>query len=134
MKVLRTSRAHFSPLVFFPLVNVVLLLLLFFLLGSSLILQPGVAVRMPESSFTMAPQLRAQFISITGGAHPRVYFNDELTSVARLPEHLARHRPEEGSIIIKADRDAPYGAVAGVMEQVLKGRFAVILASAPTRE
>ena len=42
-----------------PLVNVVFLVVVFFALSSRFVLQPGLAVTLPPSSFTLAPRATA---------------------------------------------------------------------------
>src|SRR5256714_3650004 len=74
MKLSRTKEYNFGWLVLFPLLDVVFLLVFFLLLSSNFILQPGIAVSMPFSRFTLGPQINPQIISITGGAAPAIYF------------------------------------------------------------
>ena len=52
-----------------PLVNVVLLLLLFFLLGSSLVLQPGVAGSLPTAGVGRPVPALAESVGV--GGQPR---------------------------------------------------------------
>lgn len=49
MKLSRTTSINFGWLYLFPLLNVIFLLILFFLLSSNFVLQPGISVSVPFS-------------------------------------------------------------------------------------
>ena len=63
MRLTRTTNLSFGWLYVFPLLDVVFLLIFFFLLSSNFVLQPGIAVSVPFSRFTLGPQLNQQIIS-----------------------------------------------------------------------
>ena len=77
MKLQRT--VQYNPELFnlIPLINVLFLTLAFFLLGNTFILQPGLAVNLPVSSFTLSPQRHPQIVSIVAGETPALYFRDK---------------------------------------------------------
>lgn len=132
MKLSRTKEYNFGWLVLFPLLDVVFLLVFFFLLSSNFILQPGIAVSMPFSRFTLGPQLNEQIISITGGAAPAIYFRDQKVTLEQLGPLLDRARGESSSIVIRADRLTPYETVAQVVNAALEhGISSVALAASP---
>lgn len=126
-----------------PLVNVVLLLLLFFLLGSSFVLQPGVSVTLPTSRLQLAPMVNAPVVSILRGNPPRIYFLDQAVSAEELTTKLTALRspgPEgklpsspagNRSVVIRADRGTPYETVMAVGSRALEAGFNVVLATAP---
>lgn len=123
-----------------PLVNVVLLLLLFFLLGSSLVLQPGVSVSLPTSGLQLAPLVDAPIVSILRGSPPRLYFQDQpVADVEELAKRLATGSSSGGggttggnrAVILRADRGTPYEAVMAVSSRLLEANFNVVLAAAP---
>src|SRR5256885_6336288 len=101
MKLSRTKEYNFGWLVLFPLLDVAFLLLFFLLLSSNFILQPGIAVSMPFSRFTLGPQLNQRIISITGGAAPAIYFRDQKVTLEELAPLLDKARNESSSIIIR---------------------------------
>ena len=134
MKLSRTKEYNFGWLVVFPLLNVVFLLIFFFLLSSNFILQPGIAVSVPFSRFTLGPQQNPQIISITGGAATAIYFRDQKISLDQLGPLLDAAKRENRSIIIKADRLTPYEVVVAVANAVLEhGINSVALATAPPK-
>ena len=132
MKLTRTKEYNFGWLVFFPLVDVAFLLMFFLLLSSNFILQPGIALSLPFSRFTLGPQINQQIISITGGAVPAIYFRDQKVSLEQLGSLLDAAQRENRSIIIKADRSTPYDMVIAVTNAALEhGISSVALATTP---
>jgi biopolymer transport protein ExbD len=134
MKLSRTQEFHFGWLGFIPMLNMVFLLIFFLLLSSNFILQPGVAVALPMSRFTLGPQVNPQIISITGGAAPAVYFRDQKVALDQLGPLLDAAKREGRPVIIKADRLTPYELVMAVTNAALDhGITSVSLATAPAQ-
>jgi|SRR5215470_8340067 len=134
MKLSRTKEYNFAWLVLLALVDVAFLMILFLLLSSNFILQPGISVSMPFSRFTLGPQINQQIISITGGAVPAIYFRDQKITIEQLGPLLDTAKREGQSIIIKADRLTPYDTVAAVANAALEhGITSVALAATPAR-
>ena len=74
MKLVRSAPLAAGPLGLVALLNVVLLLLLFFLLGSSFVLQPGIEVtQLPAASFNLPPQVNARLITLQPGPPLRIF-------------------------------------------------------------
>jgi biopolymer transport protein ExbD len=134
MKLSRTKEYHFAWLVVLPLIDVVFLLIFFFLLSSNFILQPGIAVSAPFSRFTLGPQQNPQIISITGGPASAIYFRDQKTTLEQLGPLLDAAKRENRSIVIKADRLTPYELVVAVTNAALEhGLTSVSLATTPPK-
>ena len=130
MKLTRTTNYRFGWLGIVPLIDVVFLLLFFFLLSSTFVLQPGISVSLPFSRFTLGPQINQQIISITGGAAPVIYFRDQKVSLDQLGPLLDTAKSEGRPIIIKADRFTPYELVVAVTNAALEhGISSVALAT-----
>ena len=134
MKLSRTVNYNFGWLVFIGLVDVAFLLVFFLLLSSNFILQQGISVSMPFSRFTLGPQTSRQIISITGGAVPAIYFQDQRVTMEQLGPLLDEAKRRDESIIIKADRSTSYETVAEVANAALEhGITSVALAATPPR-
>jgi biopolymer transport protein ExbD len=110
------------------LTDIVLLLLIFFLLSSTFILQPGIRVDLPEAVVTETVERETLTVTIplSGG----VYLNDEPVSLAELPARLqqALAAGAEKDIILRADENIPFKRAVEVMDiakQVGGGRFLV---------
>ncbi len=131
MKLTRTAPLSAGPLGFVALLNVVLLLLFFFVLGSSLVLQPGVAVTLPSASFNLSPQVNARLVTLQPGPPLRIFYQDQRVTLAELGRQLAAYRGSPRSIILRADRGTPYESVVAVMDQALKQDYTVALATVP---
>src|SRR5438552_19156645 len=108
MKLERTINYNFGWLVLVALVNVAFLLVFFLLLSSNFLLQQGISISMPFSRFTLGPQNNQQIISITGGAVPAIYFQDQRVTMEQLGQLLDADKRKDQSIIVKADRPASY--------------------------
>jgi len=130
VKLSRTVNYNFGWLVFIGLMDVAFLLVFFLLLSSNFILQQGISVSMPFSRFTLGPQTSRQIISITGGAVPAIYFQDQRVTMEQLGPLLDAVKRRDESIIIKADRSTSYETVAEVANAALEhGISSVALAA-----
>ncbi|MGC2626171.1 MAG: biopolymer transporter ExbD [Candidatus Udaeobacter sp.] len=134
MKLCRTTNYNFGWLLLIGLVDLAFLLAFFLLLSSNFILQQGISISMPFSRFSLGPQSNQQIISITGGAVPAIYFQDQRVTMEKLGPLLDAAKRKDESIIIKADRSASYETVAEVTNAALEhGITSVALAATPPR-
>lgn len=126
-----TRALKFNPALFgvIPLINVIFLVVLFFTLSSRFVLQPGLAVTLPASSFTLGPRVDAQIVSVTAAPVPVIYHRDQRVSLDELRQRLAETKVRERSLIIKADKSTPYDLVVRITDEALKLGFSVILAT-----
>ena|SRR5450432_1213061 len=134
MKLSRT--VHFNPalFIFVPLVAVLFVLVLFFTLSSRFVLQPGVSVTLPFSTFMLGPQRDPQIVSITSAPMPAIYFHDQKLTPEEFAKSLAQNHGRDKTLIIKADRATPYEIVTNVMNQGLQAGYAVVLATSEERK
>lgn len=133
MKLHRTFQFPLALLGVVPLINVLFLVLIFFAIGSRFVLQPGLAVSLPVSGFTLAPERDPQIVSITAVPLPAVYHRDRRVTLEELGERLSQVDPKNRSLILKADRRTPYEQIVQVMNVALERGFSVVLAAAPER-
>jgi biopolymer transport protein ExbD len=134
MRLGRTTTHNFTWLLLIGLIDLAFLLAFFLLLSSNFILQQGISVSMPFSRFTLGPKSNQQIISITGGAVPAIYFQDQRVTMKQLGQLLDSAKRRDQSIIIKADRSASYETVAEVTNAALEhGITSVALAATPPR-
>ena len=117
-----------------PVLNVLLLLLLFFLLGSNFVIQSGVAVKLPESASRLSGFERAQVVTLPSGSDTSLYFNGRPVTLEELGRQLELKKTEGRRLIIHADQAAPLG---GRFQQVsnlaLRMGYEVAFATQPTR-
>lgn len=133
MKLHRTLRPDFGPLLFVPFADVAALLLIFFLLSGGFLLQPGVAVKVPDSPFLLAPQRDPRVVAITGEPMPAIYFENERLSARELESRLAASGEKSRTLLVKADRRAPVELLVQVTNAAITHGFSVVLATSETR-
>jgi biopolymer transport protein ExbD len=129
MKLTRT--VNYNPALFnvVPLVNVVFLVLLFFALNNTFVLQPGISLTLPYSSFTLAPQRNPRIVSITAEPVPTIFFEDQKLTLDELSRSLGDSRIKNRTLIIKADRNTPYDLIMQISNIGLNKGFSVVLAT-----
>ncbi|MDB6173029.1 MAG: hypothetical protein JWL59_2340 [Chthoniobacteraceae bacterium] len=128
-----TRNLKFSPALMsvIPLVNVLFLVVIFFAMSSRFVLQPGLAVTLPSSSFTLGPQHNAQLVSILSTPSPAIYHRNQKVTLAELGERLRDPHIKERALVIRADRGTSYDFIVQVMNQGLQHGFSIVLATSP---
>ena len=111
-----------------PLLNVLFLVLVFYVLGSKFLLNPGVQVSLPATSFALGPQRNSEVVSITAGPVAAIYHRDRVVTLDELRTRLSENTSGEKCLIIKADKNAPTGVVTAVTDEALRHTYTVILA------
>lgn len=120
MKLESTLPARSAPLYTAPLLDAVLLLLVFFLLGSNFILKSGIAVDLPFSDSSLPAVDRSHIVTIVPGEQPRYYFNEERVTLEELDQRLGETLDQTRQVLLLADARAEYGLVMEVSVLVLK--------------
>jgi len=120
-----------------PWVDIVLVVVLFAILDSKLVLQPGVVVELPKAPFTGGTQLGlvAVIMSVGSGEPGKrdeiVYFDDErymagseeqLRDLREAMTGRARRRPGS-SLVIQADKNVQHGTIVDIMNKALEAGF-----------
>lgn len=115
-----------------PLINVILLALLFFAVMPLMLSRPGLAIDLPEAPFRDGVPFDAVAIAVTGDG--RFFFDDAPLAPDALGEALARAVSVEGRtvLLIEADRQAPYERIVEVHNRALEaGMRKVAIATRP---
>ena len=102
-----------------PLLNIVLLLLIFFLLNSTLVVRSGIRVQLPVSQSSLKLVERAHIITIQAGDTPSVWLNDNLIFTGDLAAALEAVKSETRNVVVNADQAVPHGMVQRVQNAVL---------------
>ena len=129
MKLTRTLTPSFGPLLLLPVADVAAALLVFMILGGGFLLQPGVAVKVPDSPFLLAPQRDPIVVSITGAPVPAIYFDSRRVDAVELDAGLAMVQGHSRTLIVKADRRAPVDLLVQVVNSAVARGFPVVLAT-----
>jgi biopolymer transport protein ExbD len=127
-----------------PLIDVVFLLLIFFMLSSSFILQPGIRVELPRSRYGKGATTDRLIVSVmlepervdakTGLGTKRaafIFFNDQLMTFDDLQKALvqvAKKRSNQ-ALVLKADKAVPMGLVVDIMNTAMASGLSVVIAT-----
>ena len=91
-------------------------------------LQPGIALKVPDSPFLLLPQQDPQVVSVTGAPLPQIYYDRQVVTAEELEISL-RKAARTRSLIIKADRLAPYDLLLQIMTIGARCGFTIVLAT-----
>ena len=106
--------AHFSHS---SLTDIVLLLLIFFLITSSFIIQEGLQVTLPEAENTNVAEQKQIVISLFNDG--RIFVNNEEVLPETLSEKIRESitDPEQQVIVLSSDYDVPLDRAVFVMDE-----------------
>lgn len=101
-----------------PLVDVMFLLLLFFMLTSHFIQEPAIKIKLPDSKTSEARDERVKTILIAKDGE--IYFMDQRVSLKEIQAVIKTSLAdsEKDLLRIKADRDANVGLLIHVIDEV----------------
>ncbi|MCX7940261.1 MAG: biopolymer transporter ExbD [Endomicrobia bacterium] len=99
-----------------PMTDMVFQVLLFFILSSSFIVEPGIKVNLPKSQ-TSEIQVQ-QKIMITIDAKEQIFIEGKPVLLDNLEEHLKLLLPyySDRTVVIRADKNVRHGFVVTVMD------------------
>jgi len=99
-----------------PLIDIVFLLLIFFMLGSKFIADQGIKIKLPAAESAAAQNDKN--LSIIISREGTISINDRVVKPGSLEQGLARHLDgmHEKNIIIRADKDIPLNLAVQVMD------------------
>lgn len=103
-----------------PLIDVLFLLLIFFMVSTTFLSQPAFKLELPEAK--NAENVRQSPIIVYVSSGGRVYLNDEPIETALLGEALRRRllEADDKSVVLKADARVSHGAVIEILD-IIKG-------------
>ena len=111
------------------LTDIVLLLLIFFLLTSSFVTDFGIRVEVPRAESSAATE--AQFISVAVTKDGEFYVDGDLTARGSLAAAIrtARNNKPEGTVVLRADKDAKVDDAVRVMNVSKALNLKIIMAT-----
>ncbi|MCG7982555.1 MAG: biopolymer transporter ExbD [Candidatus Thiodiazotropha lotti] len=100
-----------------PLIDMVFILLIFFMVTSSFVKETGVEVDRPSAATATMKQQAAILIGVTHKGE--VWIDKRRVDVRAVRANVERLHAEnpEGAVVIMADREAPTGVVIRVLDQ-----------------
>lgn len=97
-----------------PLIDMIFQLLIFFMLTSSFIMQPGIKVNLPKAVTSEAVKLENIEIVVSG--ENVTYLNGKVITTQELKALLVQAAKRKQPILIKADRRASLGRVVEIWD------------------
>lgn len=113
-----------------PLVDVVLLLIIFFMLTSHFIEEAGIDLMLPTSKTAVSQEVLPTVVSITREGN--VFLNERPISIKGLSFHLMPilGKEKKKEVMVKVDRDCRVQILVSVMDEIRKaGAKAVVLSA-----
>ena len=117
-----------------PLLNAILLLLVYFLFSSGLIVQSGIRVEKPRSTSRLTGFDRAHIITLAAGNESPIYLNGQRVTLEELRGKIAQQgRDGERRVIVHADSHTPAGRLIEVSNVALELGFEVAYSTTPVQ-
>lgn len=112
-----------------PLIDVILMLIIFFLFGSNLVLKSGFEVNLPTSTASLPSAEDAHIITVIPGETSKFYFNDEWITLEELPAALDDSMKRSREVILLGDEEVDYGSVMKIASLVIQRGFELSFAT-----
>tara|TARA_R110000850_G_scaffold9033_30_gene33405 strand:+ start:1792 stop:2196 length:405 start_codon:yes stop_codon:yes gene_type:complete len=112
-----------------PLMDVILLLIIFFLFGSNLVLKSGIEVNLPRSGSALPSAEDAHIITLVPGGSSEFYFNDRRIGLDQLDEVLKEALKRSNQVILLGDEAVDYGTVMEISRLILNQGFELSFAT-----
>lgn len=118
---LRARKARGGSVDITALVDLVFLLIIFFLLSTTFIVSPGIRIDLPEASSQRIQKERKE-ITLSVDESGFVYFNKDQVGPDALASRLAATAEEDPdtTVVIKGDRNTKFGGVVDLLDRVKK--------------
>lgn len=100
-----------------PMVDVVFLLLIFFMISTTFVESPGITIKLPESS-AQTIEREPQEIKVYLSSGGDLYYRDQLITLDQFSSLLAESRPDAAktTVLLLADQKAQHGKVVALMD------------------
>jgi len=100
-----------------PMVDVVFLLLIFFMISTTFVESPGISIKLPEASSQSIEREPKEF-KIYLSREGDIYYHDRKISIADYKRLLAEHQSnaDNTTILLLADQESRHGRVVTLMD------------------
>lgn len=107
-----------------PMVDVVFLLLIFFMISTTFIETPGISIKLPEASTSIAEK-EPDEIKIYLSKEGEIFLREEKITLTALQAHLATYgdKSKTMTFLLMADKDAKHGLVVQLMDSAKTNGF-----------
>lgn len=131
MKLLKRKRPDsFQMVDVTPMADIVFLLLIFFMLSSTFVIEPGIKIRLPKAKTSMIQPEEKVILSIT--KDNKIYINDRRVRAKTLVDEIRKSLAgkKDKLLILKADSRVLHGMVVEVLDKAkLAGAEKLAIAS-----
>lgn len=107
------QKRSFGGITLAPMIDVVFLLLIFFMVSTTFVTRPGLQVVLPRSGGEVKVPSDRWVISITQEAE--VYLNEKPVQLSTLSSRLNQ---DPLPVLLRADENVPHGLVVSVLDRV----------------
>ncbi|MEM0895751.1 MAG: biopolymer transporter ExbD [Verrucomicrobiota bacterium] len=113
-----------------PILDVLLLLLIFFLLNSNVIFRSGISVDPPLSHSVLESMAAADIIAISAGENPRIIWNDEEVDLEGVRTRIERlGEGANAQVVIRGDKKAHLDLVVEIANAAQRAGVDVALST-----
>ncbi len=100
-----------------PMVDVVFLLLIFFMISTTFVETPGISVKLPESSSQQRPQ-EVKEVKVYLSKEGDIFLGRDAVDMAELRQRLRSHGKQAANMtfLLLADKEALHGKVVALMD------------------
>lgn len=103
-----------APLDIAPLIDVIFLLVIFFVLSTAFTFQSGISVKLPKAITSDIIKEENYIITITG--EDLIYLNNQVTTAKELQGLLKKAKEQNRPVLIQSDRRASVGRIVDVWD------------------
>ena len=113
-----------------PMMDIVFIMLIFFIVTTSFVKEAGIDVNKPEAAQAQKKPTATIFIAIR--ANGEIWMDKRTVDVERVSANIERLRAESptDTIIVQADKEAKHGTVMEVMDQIKAADPALVISIA----
>ncbi|MCS4307347.1 biopolymer transport protein ExbD [Rheinheimera pacifica] len=114
----RIREAETAEIDITPMMDIVFIMLIFFIVTTSFVKEAGIDVNKPEAAQAVSKPTATIFIAIR--ANGEIWMDKRTVDVERVSANIERLRAESptDTIIVQADKEAKHGIVMEVMDQI----------------
>jgi len=107
-----------------PLIDIVFILIIFFMLTSNFMVQPGIKIELPSTVTHSILHLKR--LSIIISSEDVAYLNGKVVTNKELEDFLRRNKGKIKSVFIKADKNSSMGRVVEIWDICRKVGFSYV--------
>ena len=97
-----------------PLIDVVFQLLIFFMLTSNFVLQPGISVKLPKAVTSEVISSENLVVTLTG--QDLLFLNEAPITLAELTTQIKQAAEDKKTVLLRADSSASLGRVVEIWD------------------